>query len=300
MKLSKLIKILVSLVVLVVVVLVVGVLFINSIVKTGIEAGGKYALGVPTTVNSVSVGLGSFGMSGLNVANPQGFTTPHFLQLGDAGVAVSLPSLMQDTIQVPTFALDTLDVNIEKKGGATNYKVILDNLAKLKGADSGKGAPAPSNDGGGKKLIISDLTLKNIRVHANLLGDTGVGDLTKINITIDEIKLQNVGKTDKGVAGSGVTVSQLSSIVVQAILSAVAEKGQGILPGDLLGDLQGQLTSLGGIKDLGLKVVGNVGSSVEQAGKKVVDEATKGVNEAADKLKKDVGKGLEGLLPGKK
>ena len=298
MKLSKLLKVLLGLVVVLVVAVVCVFFFINSIVKTGIEAGGKYALGVPTTVNSVSVGLGSFGMNGLNVANPTGFNSPHFLELGDANVAVTLPSLMQDTIQVPTFSLDNLDVNLEKKNGATNYKVILDNLSKLKG-DSKATQSQSADQGGGKKLVISDVSLKNIKVHVNLLGDGGtVSDITKVNINLDEIKLQNVGKTDKGM--TGVTVSQLSSIIVQAVLSAVADKGGGILPADLLGDLGGQLSAIGDIKDLGLNVVGKVGSTVENAGKQVIDGAAKGVGDAADKLQKDVGKGLKDLLPGKK
>ena len=284
-----------KLLILVVVILLVGgavaaVYSIDALARKGIESGATYALGGPTTLKSASVGVvsGTFSMSELNVGNPPGFTTPHFLALGNGGVAVSLGTLRQKTIELPSLTLEHIDVNLERRdGGGSNYKVILDNLDKLKGSSPTK--PAASDE---RRFIIRELTIKDVKVHVDLIGGpAALGELTKINVPIDEIKLSDVGKTGTGVSGTGVTMSELASIIVQAVLGAAADKGGGLIPDDLLGDLKGRLTSLDGVKDLGLKVLGDAKGSVEQVGKKAVEDVKKKAEDALDK-------GLKKLLPG--
>jgi hypothetical protein len=271
-----------------------GVWLIDSIARKGIEKGSTYALGVPTTLGSANVGIlsGTFGLSKLNVGNPQGFAAPHFLSLGEGGVQVSLNTLRQSTVELPVLSLSNLDVSLERKGDSSNYKVILDNLAKLQ---SGSGSKPASKDD--TRFVIRELSLKNIKVHLDLVGGPGfVNELTKIDIPIDEIKLKDVGKTGTGVAGTGVTMGELASIIVQAVLGAAAEKGGGLIPDDLLGDLKGKLAGLNGVKDLGMKVLGDAKGSIEQAGKKVVDDVTKEGKKAVEGV---LDKGLKNLLPGK-
>ncbi len=272
---------------------------INSVVKKGIEQGGSLAMGVPTTVESVDLGLfsGTFGMKGFKIASPAGYTAPSFFTLGDTKVQVSAQSFSQDVIEVPTFSLSNIDVTLERKDSGFNYQVILDNLKKLSSGSGSTSTPAPSSGGGKEpKLIVNDLWIKNVTVHADLLntGAAGkvLGDAGKLTIPIPEIHLQNVGKTGTGVGGTGVTVGQLSSIIVQAVLNAAAEKGGGILPADVLGDLQGRIASIGDLKGLPDKVVGDVKAKGEEAVKKAQDEGKKAIEGA--------GKALEGLIPGKK
>ncbi|MBN8599329.1 MAG: hypothetical protein J0L78_16785 [Planctomycetes bacterium] len=277
-----------------IVAVVVAFYSIDAIAKRAIESGGTYALGVPTTVKSANVGImtGTFGMSGLNVANPPGFGSSPFLSLGDAGVAVTLSSLREPVVTLPRLSLDNLSVSLEKKRGSANYNVILDNLKKLNSGSTSK------SSGDGKKFIIRELSLRNINVGVDLIGGPGaIGDLTKIKIPISEIKLENVGQTGTGVGGSGVTMEQLTSIVVQAVLAAAAEKGGGILPAEILGDLQGGLANLGQLDKLGMKVLadpkvleqlgaGKATEAIEQ-GKKAVDDAAKKVTDLIPGMKKE-------------
>jgi hypothetical protein len=300
---------------------VIVTLSINSIARRGIEVGSTSALGVPTTLKSASVGLfsGKFGLNGLDVANPQGgYPSTHFVQLGDAKVAVSLGSLTMDTIEIPSFTMDGLDVHLERRGGKSNYDIILENIEKFTG---GKGKPKPAEPkqpGSEKKLIIKELTLRNITIHTDLVdaGTPGLSDLTKITVPIPEIKLTDVGKTGDGVGGSGVTIRELSSIIVQTIMAAVVEKG-GVLPEQLLGELKTRLTSLGGLEGLKLSIITEAGGSVKALGeqfgakvtdigagaKKALEDATKNLpgaekikDEAAKQIDKATDK-LKGLLP---
>lgn len=283
-----------GLLVLIVAAVLIALASINAIAKNAIQSGGGYALGTGVKVDSVSVGLlsGKLSLAGLEVANPPGsnFKSPNFLALGHGGVNVSLGSLRQNVVEMPSLALDTLRINLEKSGEVTNYKAILDNLAKVSGGGKGKPAPPAGEE---KKFIIRDLDLKNITVNIDLIGGPGaVGELTRVSVPIDRIQLSDVGKTGSGVAGTGVTLSELSAIVVKAILAAATDKGGDIIPGDVLGELKGRLAALGGanLDELKVKVTGEVQKKADELKNKVIDEGKKKLDEAADKLK--------GLIPG--
>lgn len=298
----------VGLVAVLIIVAVVTLALVNFLARKGIETGATYALGVNTSLGAARIGLfsGEFGMSKLKVASPQGFPAPHFLALGDAGVSVSLGSLMKDTIEIPKFALDEIDVHIERKDGKSNYQVILDNLEKISGKpDPNKPKPAPKPKDEGKKLVIRELTIRKVTVHVDMLGIQGatgaIGDATgasaKVTVPIDEIKLTDVGKTGDGVGGSGVTIGELSGLIVQAIMAAVVQEGGDLLPKDLLNDIGAQLGDLTGLADVGLEVGGEV---VDVAGKfgQEAAKVVEGVAGEAGKAVEDLGKGIEGILGG--
>ncbi len=304
MKLARRLGLALGLVVLLVVVgLIVVMVSINGIARAGIEKGGTYALGVPTTLRDANVGVlsGTFAMSGLQVANPEGFSSPNFLTLGDGAVAVSFASLRSDTVEIPTLRLETITASLERKDGASNYQTILNNLKSLSGSGESKPASKPAGDG--KKFVIGELLIRDVKVHLDVFGGPGgaLQKLTAVDIPIDEIKLSNVGKTGSGVAGSGVTMGELTSIIVRAVLAAAVQKGGGLIPGDILGELQGSLASLGNLEGLGMNVVANAKGAVEnlagEAGK-IAEQGQKSIEEGKKAIE-DVGKGLEGLIPKK-
>ena len=285
---KKAIKIL-AVVAVLVIVLVVGLVValfagIDGLAKKGIEQGGTYALGVPTTVNSVDVGLtkGTFAMNGLKVADPQGFATPHFLALNDTNVALDLQSIQTDLIRDPSISLADLDVNIARDAKQANFQVILDNLKRLESGEK----PPPSGDQPAKKFVIDQIDIRNIKVHV----DTGIASqLTKLDVPIDQITLKDVGS-----GGKPVDAAELTSILIKAVLTAVAEKGKGIIPEDLLGDLQSQLAQLKSLESMGVQLSGDLQKATEQAKEKVED-----VKKEAEKTIEDAKKGIEGLIPGR-
>lgn len=283
-----------SVVVLVVVAVVVAVMFLNSIAKRGIVQGGTYALGVPVALNDIDIGIlgGSVSLDTLKVGNPQGYDSDHFMTLGKGKVSVKLTSLMSDTVRVPELTLDTLDLQLQKKNGKANYDVIMDHLAQLSSKDP-KAKPEPAKEGTSKKLIITELTIRNVNVHADLVGGPGViGSATTVDVPITEIKLKNVGQTGDGVAGSGVTIGELSGLVLEAVISAAIAKGG--LPADMVNDLKGQLGKLGDLAGgVGKEVATQAQAATEVIGKQA-GEIGKEVGKQAEKL----GEGLKGILPG--
>ncbi|MCC6659357.1 MAG: hypothetical protein IT437_00585 [Phycisphaerales bacterium] len=262
--------------------------------RQGIQSGASYALGVPTTVDSASLGIfgGRLALAGVTVDNPPGYTTPHVLHLGRGAVAVTLSSLLKDTIEVPEFTLADLDLNLERRAGKANYQVIMDNLEKV----IGPAPPQPPPDQ--KKFIVDTLSITNVTVHVDVLAEApsvvgeALGGHTKVDITIPEIKLSGVGRTGTGVGGTGVTTSQLAGVIYEALMAAVVEHGGDKLPADILGDLRGQLGDLRGLANVGLQVGGKAIDTARNLGeqaKKAGGEIKSTVESEAEKIKKGIG-----------
>ncbi len=279
---KKLIRFVVALVIVLLVLAVGVVVYIDSIAKAAIERGATYALGVETTLGSADVKLlsGTFAMGDLTIANPQGFESPYFTHLGQGDVEVALGTLRQQTVQLPTLTLTNLEMHLDKKEGKANYDVILENLKRFESQENAQ------DDAGGKKFIIEEILIKNIMVHVQLL-PLG-GDLTKLDVPIDEIRLENVGSQ----TSRGVLMSELTGVIIKGVLIAIVQKGGGLIPGDILGDL-GQ--GLGSLTEMGVDAAAGLGEGIKDIGGGL-DDITEGIGDAI----KSIGDGLGGLLGGEK
>lgn len=310
---KKLLKIaaiaLLPLVGLVVLAVVLAWVYVDRLVEHGVERGATYALAVPTTLGSADVGVlsGSVHLSGLEVSNPEGFEAAHFLKLDDAGVDVSLDSLMSDTVEVPSLVLSGIDVRLERTVDKANYKVILDNLSRFE--SGGKSEPEP----GGKKFVVSTIEIRDVTIHADVVPIGGaIGELTTAKVTVDEVVLRDVGT-----AGKPMSMAEISAVVLKAILASAVEIGGGVLPEDVLGDIGAQLASMLDLGEMGVgdveglgraagdllgvpvgETIDGVGDAIEDAGEQVedaVDEAQKKLEEEARKARER----LDGVLPGR-
>lgn len=291
---KKLVKLAVLLVVLVIAAVAALFFYIDSIARRGIEVASTAALGVNTTLNKADVGIlsGTFDMGGLNVSNPGGFQSPHFLTLGDGGMAVSLGSLNKPTVELPYLKLSGIDVNLERRENKSNYQVILDHVKSL---ETDGGTSKPSSGGAEKKFIIREVKVTDINVHVDLLPIGG--QLTKVSVPISEIALRDIGSGTDG----GMVLRELVPTLLKAILAAAVQKGGEIIPADVLGELQGSLAQLKSLESLGVSLSGDLQKQVGDIANKA-GEIGKGVQDAADKAKKaadDIGKGLKDLIPKK-
>jgi hypothetical protein len=260
---------------------------LDALVRVGIEKAATYALGVETTVGEADLGLvrAELAMRNLVVRNPDGFRAAHFLQLDDASTALSIGSLRQPTVVVPHLTLDGLDMHLEKSGDQANYNVILNNLKRFETTE-----PAPD----AKQFIIRQVKLTRVMVHTNL-APIG-GEATMLDVPIDEIVLEDVGSENRGVV-----LAELTSVIVQAVLVAVVNKGVN-LPLDLVKDLTAGLGELSDLEDLTEGAVTVAGEALMEVGK-VGEEALKGAGDVGEEVLKGAGeavKGIGDLLGGQK
>ncbi|MDX2494322.1 MAG: AsmA family protein [Desulfuromusa sp.] len=256
-------KLFIALLVVVVIVVAGAFFYVDSIAKKSIEQGGEMALGVPTSLDKVHISLfgGEASLNGLRVANPPGFKAETFMQLGQGGVAVSLGSLMGDTIKIPQVKLTNIRINLEQMGKKNNIDPIL---ARAKSLSSQKGKPAaPPADKAGKKFIIEYFLLDDVQINASL---DFLGQATSVNLVLPKIELRDLGAKEQGLP-----MPELIQKVVQAVLS-VAQDSSGQLSPALAKLLAGELGGLDGIKT---EVIGQAKAQVE----KKVDELKKQVQE---------------------
>ncbi len=243
-------------------------------------------------------------MGDLTVANPAGFESPHFTHLQEGRVEVALGSLRKETVELPTLILSDLDIHLDKSEGKANYDVVLDNLKRF---ESGEDAEKEAD---GKKFVINEVLIQRIVVHVQLhpIG----GDLTKLDVSIDEIRLRNVGSD----SDHSVLMSELTGVIIKAVLAAIVQEGGGLIPADVLGDLGQGLAGLESLTEMGVDVAATFGGEVlaivgdfshlakplERLGPELggaakgLGEITEGIGDAI----KNVGEGLGGLLGGNK
>ncbi len=260
-----------ALVVVLVGIVVIVFMSIDSIAKTAIVRGSTYALGVQTTLGSADIGIlsGEFTMKGLTVANPEGFESDFFLHLDEGFLAVSLGSLRQDTVEVPTLALTGIDINLEKRSGKANYKIITDNLKRFESTDSGNDGAQADAGKPGKKFVVHEIIIRDLNVKVDF-------GLTRMEIPIEEVRMTEVGS-------ESMTTAELTDRVIKMILAAIVSNGAQ-LPADLVNDLGGALAELGSLGDM------TVSETVRTVGK-VLDGLDKGSQDAG----KAIGDAIEGL-----
>lgn len=258
-------KVLLVLAAVVVVAVLIAFWQIDSIGKSAVESAGQGALGVTTTVDSMSIGVfgGEVSWSGLFLGNPAGFETPHFLTMRNGHVAVTLGTLMDDRVVLPKIHLAGIDINLEKSKQGANYETILDHASK------GEKEEEPASDEPGKVFTVEEVLIEDITVHAE------VRLLTKRNVTVNipELRLLNVASDDPA-ALKGVTRK-----LVRAILAAVLETG--LLPKEIDQGLAKGLVGVVDVSKLGIKGVKGATSKVLEG---AADGLGKGVKDAVGGL----------------
>lgn len=227
---KKLLKLIVVLVILALIGLLVFGMMIDSIVKTGIEEVGTSATGVTTTVENVSISIlgGTMLLEGLQLANPEGYETPHMMKSGKLDVGIDTGSIFADTVRLTKFELDGLDLNIESKGiGKTNVGEIMDHLNKLVGDKE--------RDTGSKNIVIDTIIIKNVTVNIKVpLKDD------PITVKVPELKLENVSPD----SSKGLIAEEIVGKLLAKILASVLEEGGDLIPGDLKNTLTKDLGKL--------------------------------------------------------
>lgn len=244
----KIVRVLLGVVALLAVGLLSAPVWLDGLARGAVQVAATDALGVETTLQKMDLSLfgGTCEIAGLHVANPDGFTTPHFLTLSHGAVAVNVRSVLGDKVEIPTLVLDGVDVNLEKGKEGANYDVILANMKK--------GEEAPEE--GGKKFVIREVVVKNVRAHAKLL-NLGIVKPT-IPVEIDEIRLQNVGEGGEAGVGLGLVIEG----VLKGVLRGIARAGKGVLPDDMVDGLGKGLGALAGVGKEGVEIVGKGGKAV--------------------------------------
>ncbi len=204
-------KLLFSLVLLLVLVAGGAALFLDGIVRQGIETVGTQAAKVEVKLDDVGLSLftGKGALRGLQVANPKGYRAPQAVKVGQALVVLKPLSVFSERVVIRSVVVQDTEIHYEKRDGKTNLDVIQANVESALSADKDKKAKPE------KKLQIDSLVIRNAKVH--VYGDRP--DEPPTVLTLNEIHLKDLGQGPEGITGAELT-RKLTAAVIKDTLAA--------------------------------------------------------------------------------
>ncbi|MEQ8205763.1 MAG: hypothetical protein RIA65_06280 [Woeseia sp.] len=218
---------------------------LNSIVAGLIESQGSAVTGSSVRVSGVAINLGeaNASISGLAVANPDGFGGGDAIDLGNFSVRIDPASVTADTIVLKEVIVSDAHLNLLQRGTGSNLQTLLNHLQGNAGSDT-----EAAENGAGKKLIIDRFTLKGTRATVS------IPELQEEReISLPDIVLTDIGRASNG-ATAGAVARQVLEPVLKKALSTAAAQSLKERAGDELNDakdqlLKGVLDKLGGNDD---------------------------------------------------
>ncbi len=222
----------------VVMVSLIAVFNLGTIVKIAINTYGPEITQTQMHLDSadVSVFEAQVRLENFVLGNPKGFSSPHAITVGSILIDVDESTLTKDTIIIDRIEVIGPEITYEIKGTTDNFRAMIDNMKKPEKLEKKVGEKKVEKKDG-KKVIIRDLVLKNIKVKTAVA--FAGGDI--ISTTISEIHLKNVGEKQNGVD------------MAQAMLIVINELYGQIISPDVIGvlknELEGLEDGLDGIKD---------------------------------------------------
>ena len=210
---------------LVVVGLIVFALFLNDIVKTGVETVGPKLAGVSITLDKVNISLltGSAKVQGLVIGNPAGYKAPNAISVSLAEVGVNPLSVLSDKIVVRTVHVIAPEITYEGNPltGNNNISKILDNLnaaTKTAAAAPATNQTATASAKPAKKLEVDDFLISDAKVYFN--GAT---------LPLPPVHLSNLGTGPDGITAADLSkrlFSDLTSAIIKAVASSTTDIGK--------------------------------------------------------------------------
>jgi uncharacterized protein involved in outer membrane biogenesis len=221
------IRLLIAVVVVIILAVLAAGLFMDGIIKRGVETFGPRLTKVDIKLKSVSLSLlsGSGTIKGLVVGNPEGYKSPSAINVGEATLALKSGSLLSDKIVIKIIKLQAPEITFETDLQHNNLSKILSNVQETTGGGRQETAKPqepsqPREAKPAKKLEVDEFVIIGGIVHVSATGLVQ-GAAT---IPLPEISLH-----DLGTGPDGITPAELTKLVLEAIETKAAQAASGAL-----------------------------------------------------------------------
>ncbi len=200
-------------VMLILVIAIVGAIYylftnLNAIVETAIEQFGSDAVKTSVEVDLVAIRLseGAAVISGLTIANPDGFSLPQAFSLGEIVVDIDLEKTSNELIAIDEINIAAprvfYEINADREGSLNRLK---DNLGAKGSATAGTSTGGEASESAGVepiKLSIARFAFKDASLHVKVVPlkdktyDLKLPTLvlTNLNGTPEQISRQVLGR----------------------------------------------------------------------------------------------------------
>lgn len=216
--------------------LIAGIIFIGQIVKGSIQTAGPLILGVPVSVKNVNIRLLGdlrIEVKDLVVGNPQGYSSPHALQMKNFVFCVKTFSLLSDKIIVDKLELTGVEVNYETSLFASNLNDIQNNVKKFTPAgekesdadvdDAEENAPEESKE---TKLQVNTIDISDITLRVIFKG----GNVAGIPLMMVPIHMKDLGTEPEGITVSGL-IEEIFSKLLTGTSEVLTKSGNAVSDG---------------------------------------------------------------------
>lgn len=206
-------KLLLSLLLLLALVAGGGMLFLDGIVRKGVETVGTQVAQVEVKLDDVEVSVftGKGALRGLQVANPKGYRAPQALKVGQALVVLKPLSVFSGRVVIRSVAVQETEIHYEKHDGKANLDTIRANVELALSQDRDKKAKP------GKKLQIDNLVIRDAKVY--VYGDKS--DEPPTVLTLNEIHLKDLGQGPEGITGAELTRTLIVAVIEDTLAATV-------------------------------------------------------------------------------
>jgi len=212
-------KIILGLFLIILIAVAVGVYYVlnnlDSLVEQAIETHGSKATQTAVLVDRVKIDLadGAAGLSGLTIANPEGYEMPNAFSLGEIRTGIDLKSLQQEPYIIDEITVLAPQVFVEiDEDNKTNLNELKKNLTA--GTSSAKKETEPTSEGSGAdpRLIIRRLTFADGTIEARAAALQG----KEYKVKLPKLDMTSLGGT-KGATGAELANEILTRLTDRAI-----------------------------------------------------------------------------------
>ena len=181
---------------------------IDGFVKQQIEVIGSDTVGSQVLVDDLKLNLrdGSGKMSGLSIANPEGFSVDKLFRMGSIDIAIDPASLTRDVYVIRAINVDGAAVLAEQVGGGTNLQAMMNQLNKKQAQHT------TETTGQEIYLAVDNVNFTNgsVALRSDVFGER--------TLTIPDFTLTRLGTAEQGL-----TPDQLGQEIATQLIGQVRD-----------------------------------------------------------------------------
>lgn len=232
----------------IIVLAIVLVFCLDMMIRKGIETAGSRSLRVETELNRAHLSIikSRLTLSGLRIANREGFKTESLFSVEHASIAVRPTALLEDEITIEDIMLKEPIVTIEQSAEGSNLSELLEKLDALAAKETRSGEEKA------KTYRIKKLRI----IGAKARFSSYLTAKVPVTIPLPDIEMNDISSND----GSGLVLAHVVKEVLVRVLGVAVTEGSGTIPLDMV---KGITKRLPGIEE---GATGQTKGAMEKAG----------------------------------
>ncbi len=204
---------------------IVGGLYLDRVIKTGIETLGPKITGTPVSLEHVNISLvaGRGRLKGLVIGNPKGFHTKSAYHLVHSTIKFDPTSVLSGKLLIDEIVIDSPEITYEANFSGNNLAKIRNNVeafGRSRGFNTTAGSDGEGKGSGLWRVQINHFRVKNPQLHVSASIFRG----RFLTFDLDDIHLRDIGKESGGVTVDKATAHVLAGTNRRVATSISKEK----------------------------------------------------------------------------